>query len=126
MTTQPCERVAPRREIVISRLDYAQHLIEIGWCQKASSVNGEHGQRYYCALGALAKACSTLRILADDDEPEQIVAGADIFTAAYQALRANLPDGYTSVAEYNDTATQKDVIRLFLHAKNTVAVTGVR
>jgi hypothetical protein len=43
------EVIAPTATLVIERLDAAQQLIEIGWCQTASSIINERGPRYYCA-----------------------------------------------------------------------------
>jgi hypothetical protein len=64
-----------------------------GWCQGGESINGAQ-----CAMRALAT-----------------IADNAVWHDAYRRLRQALPDGYGSVAAYNDTPgrTQADIVALY-------------
>lgn len=118
------EILPPTADVVVTALTNARLLVEDGHCKgQAHAVISE--QDCWCAMGALAKVCSTVVVgsWADYDRRgevvivRQIVPGRSIFEAAVEALRiAMSPRWAGTLAEFNDASSQDAVVNLFHRA----------
>lgn len=112
--------VKPTTDQIIDALSCARDLVDAGWTQGIAHriING---QSCFCVMGAVAKACPTIRL----DHPimwgqrveimGRITPGAWLRDAATAALVAAMPYGYPTLALWNDERgrTKAEVIMLF-------------
>lgn len=112
--------VRPTIDQVIDALSHARDLIDDGWTQ-GTAHRTVNGQTCFCAMGAAAKACPTIRLTHPVmwgqrvEIPGQIVPGAWLRDAVTAALVAATPPRYPTVALWNDEKgrTKAEVIMLF-------------
>ena len=106
--------VKPTTGQVIAALEYARDLVDAGWTQGVAHriING---QSCFCVMGAVAKACRTIRL----DHPimwgqrveimGRITPGAWLRDAATAALIAAMPGGKSStIRSQISTTTSTD------------------
>ncbi len=112
--------IAPPVDVLIEALDWAQDIIRDrgSWCQGASVRVADGEPQAYDALGALARASATVRLMGAVDGLDAIVPGTAIFDTCREALQANT--GGWTVPEFNDAASHAHVVALFTRAKDTV------
>lgn len=110
---------------VVAALDAAKSLVEQGHCHERARVRLPNGRVCYCAMGALAAVCHTLRIYecrCAFQHCPHVISGTDIFNAAHDALRSALPGRWHggSVADFNDAVARNQVAHLYARAIDTV------
>lgn len=108
MSKSTVRRTLSFTDEVVAALERARELIHSGHCIRQAWGLLPDGRVGFDALGALARSARTRRI----------------FDAGHEALRVMLPNGWTSVAAYNDGTTTADVSRLYGNAITAVRAVG--
>lgn len=105
----------PTALLVMDALKHARALVENGHCQGVAHrmIEGDDedsGIDCFCAMGALAVACRTVRV------GSAIIPGKDIYDAGLKTLKIALSPRWESVADFNDLSSQDAVLNLFSRA----------